>query len=76
MKIDDVKRAAVFAILMQNGEGVLYKSPEYMVEKFEKAMTLDIEFIAQLLDSQNSAILESWLKRWNVEERDEVHAYA
>lgn len=75
MKIDDVKRIAVFAILMQNGEGVLYKSPEYMVEKFEKAMDMDIVLIAQLLDRQNRAILDQWLERWSIEEREEVRAY-
>jgi len=71
MKNDDVKRAVAFAIL----EGILSKSPEYIIEKFERAMTVDITFVAQFLDGSNRAVFNQWLKRWAAEEREEANAY-
>jgi hypothetical protein len=59
----------VFAILMENNDGILGKSPGYILEKFEAAQTLGIPNgdwagAGGLLDTPNKAKLQGWLGRW------------
>lgn len=58
-----LKQLVVFAILMENGEGVVDKSPDYIEEKHVVAlMTNEPE---TLLDPSNRAKFERWLERWS-----------
>lgn len=60
----NVKRLVAFAILMENGEGVLTKSPKYIREKYKLAMTLPLDLLIQLFDQPNSAKYFKYLKKW------------
>ena len=54
-----MKRAWVFAILMQNIEG---KSPDYLMEKWEGVFVTDEP--EWLLDPVNIAKFRAWQKLW------------
>jgi len=58
----NIKQAVVFSILMENGEGILDKAPDYIMEKVQ-AVTLAPEPTFQL-DRANYAKYLQWLKRW------------
>lgn len=58
----DVKRLVVFAILMENGEGIVDKSVDYICEKYELA--LSTPYPEQLLDLGNKRKLERWKRIW------------
>lgn len=64
------KQALAFVILMENGEGVMGKSPKYFMEKLS-AMEYNSE-PEGLLDEVNQSKLAAWMKRWKVNEDDEV----
>ncbi len=58
----DVYRGVIFAILMQNGDGIMDKSPGYIDEKLfacEREPQPEL-----LLDEHNRRILENWLSFW------------
>jgi hypothetical protein len=58
----NLQQAVVFAILMENGEGIIDKSPDYVLEKLNSA-----EHLAEprmLLDFQNSVKFEKYQQRW------------
>jgi hypothetical protein len=57
-----VKRLVVFAILMETGDGIADKSPDYILEKFDAAT--HVPFPDELLDSNNKIKLQRWLKTW------------
>lgn len=59
-----IRQALVFAILMENNDGVLGKAPSYMEEKLNSAGSLDEPEC--LLDSQNLAKFNEWQKRWQI----------
>jgi len=63
----DIKRLVVFAILMENGEGIIDKSWDYIAEKYELA--LSVSYPEQLLDPSNRSKLEKRLKTWGTEAR-------
>ncbi len=55
----------VFSILMQNHSGeILSKSPSYIMEKFNSAMSLGVNNAECLLDKANLDIFKSYLERW------------
>lgn len=58
----NLKQAVVFAILMENGDGILGKAPSYVWEKLMSAGTM--EDPEHLLDFGNTAKLEQWVVRW------------
>ncbi len=58
----DVFRGVIFAILMQNGDGIMDKSPDYIDEKLD-ACERDPQ-PELLLDEHNRRILENWLSFW------------
>ena len=64
---DQILRAAVvFAILMQNNDGILGKAPMYVLEKWHMVREMEERGSdpANLLDSANLAKLKAWEKRW------------
>ena len=62
----DIERLVVFAILMENGRGIVAKSPEYIDEKYELAMRTVHPW--RLLDINNQRKLDKWVKTWRREE--------
>lgn len=59
-----VKQLVAFSILMQNGKGILVKSPDYIAEKFELASMASDEYLPQLLDQMNKSLYQRYLKEW------------
>lgn len=57
-----LRKLVVFSILMENNEGILEKSPSYILEKFYTAMGLKEP--EQLLDFSNRDKLEEWYRKW------------
>jgi len=58
----NIRQAVVFAILMQNNEGILSKSPDYLLEKLRTCGGYCVpEFI---LDSGNQAIFYEYAKKY------------
>ena len=58
----NLKQAVVFAILMEHGEGILGKSPDYIFEKFN-ACDKDPDPCG-LLDNDNLMKFRQWKDRW------------
>ena len=56
------EQAVVFAILMQNGDGILTKAPHYVQEKAQ--MAFGTATPEMLLDENNMAIFRQWKERW------------
>jgi len=57
-----VKRLAIFCTLMQSKEGILSKSPKYLLTKFEVIMT--VPYPENALDWENKRVYERWLETW------------
>ena len=63
MMIDDrIRRLVIFAILMENGEGILRKSKSYIDEKYYQAM--NVTFPRELLDVGNKRKFDRWVETW------------
>ena len=61
-KASFVERLVAFAVLMENGDGIVDKSPEYILEKYHQATRVpDPE---QLLDPHNLVKFVKWMNRW------------
>jgi hypothetical protein len=58
----NIKQLVVFAILMENNDGILGKAPSYLLEKYEACKLLPNP--ESLLDSQNKAKFKDYLKTW------------
>lgn len=56
----DLLKAVCFAILMENNEGIMGKSPSYVREKFQSACP-------EILDEYNKRKLIRWAEDWGVE---------
>jgi hypothetical protein len=68
-KLDkDVLQGVVFAILMENNDGILQKSPSYVYEKWLAVRNLPEP--ENLLDGCNQAKLNEWKMRWVRESSD------
>ena len=68
----NLKQAVVFAILMENGEGVVSKSPNYIIEKLasleyndEPEGLLDLGNLAKYREWENM-----WIKKFEKKEED------
>lgn len=60
-----VEQLVVFAILMENNEGIVGKSPDYILKKFKTCELLKhIDWLKQELDPGNQVKLEKWVERW------------
>jgi len=61
----ELKQAVVFAILMQNGAGIISKSPFYIMEKLRSCeATSERKYLRCLLSVENFAKLEDWERKW------------
>jgi len=58
---EELTKALVFAILMENGNGILDKSPSYIMEKWEMVKDGMCE---GLLDFINAGKLREWKEKW------------
>lgn len=63
---EKLKRLVAFAVLMEKHEGILMKAPYYVLEKFELAMGQPVDLLTQLMDNENKAKYEEYLKRWKI----------
>jgi len=65
VKMDEaLKRATVFAILMQKGDGLTSKSPDYVFEKWYASQ--NVEEPESLLDPHGLQQLVEWAIKWKV----------
>jgi hypothetical protein len=62
----NLKQVLVLLVLMENGSGVLGKSPNYIMEKMA-SLEYDTE-PERLLDEANLAKLRQWYERWMKDE--------
>lgn len=67
--MDEVNKAVVFAILMENNRGIVDKAPGYVMEKWAIVKTMDNP--ERLLDSNNLKKFEDWKYRWHVSQPEE-----
>lgn len=65
----NLRQAIVFAILMENGDGIVGKSPGYIEEKEETVVMC--QYPERLLDSANMKKFKKWQERWKVEFEEE-----
>lgn len=63
MKEFSLRGAVVFAILMENNDGILGKSPDYILEKLNSAQFLDEP--ESLLDFPNMTKFTEWQNKWH-----------
>lgn len=60
------KNILTFCILMENGDGIMDKSPSYIEEKFKKyCIHNKDESYLWGLDSKNAIKFERYIKKWN-----------
>lgn len=60
-----LKNIVAFCILMENNDGILGKSPDYIMEKFERyCLSVDTNTHKWGLDFINTRKLETWIERW------------
>jgi hypothetical protein len=66
MKVSDnqLKNIVAFCILMENGEGIESKSPDYILEKFNRYCFNQNEDFLWGLDGSNKIKLDNWMKKW------------
>lgn len=64
----NLREAVVFAILMENGEGILNKAPLYILEKMK---AVDMGIPECLLDSPNMQKFQEYQNRWGSLIKDE-----
>jgi len=54
-----------FCIIMQNGDGIISKSPSYIKEKWEQYLRKStFDNMRGILDSKNQKKFEEWLSNW------------
>ncbi len=64
----ELKSAVVFAILMEDGQGIIGKGPGQIMEKLRSCEAIsEREYLRCLLNVENFAKLEDWEKRWEQE---------
>ena len=66
MDIEFVKRLVIFATLMENGEGIISKSPGYIAEKYISIVKPELSeiYARGYLDDINQSKYDRWLKIW------------
>lgn len=61
----ELEQLVVFAILMQTGDGIMTKTPRYILEKAELcALSKTRDPLRGLLDMQNCALYDAWIEEW------------
>lgn len=63
-KYNELLDIVAFCILMENNEGILGKSPDYLMEKFNRYVGKKEDSFKWGLDSSNTRKLESWWGKW------------
>lgn len=54
-----------FAIIMENNEGIMTKSPRYIKEKFSFCMEVtNPKHVRSIMDSSNRAKFDAWRQQW------------
>ena len=65
IETNQLKNIVAFCILMEYRDGILFKSPEYIVEKFERyCETKNEDQTGWGLDHTNRTKLSDWIDRW------------
>jgi len=64
MNKKELRAAVVFAILMENHDGIVDKSPGYILEKLASAKSYDEP--EALLDNNNLSKFKKWADTWKV----------
>jgi len=64
-KTNLLERLVIYSILMESDEGITSKSPEYIMEKFEAALT--VPYPKSLLDITNRQKFDEWQRNWKKE---------
>jgi hypothetical protein len=64
MNKKELRAAVVFAILMENTDGIVKKSPGYILEKLSTTKGYDKP--EMLLDLNNLAKFKKWMDTWKV----------
>jgi len=59
MTDQEIQNIVAFCILMQNGEGILSKSPDYIEEKYKVCIKG-----GKPLDSSNQQKFDQYIKTW------------
>ena len=65
----NLRQAIVFAILMENNDGIIGKHQSYIEEK--KNVVEKMEYPENLLDSGNLAKFKNWQERWGIKFEEE-----
>ena len=60
--VTELTRLVIFSILMENGDGIIDKSPEYVLEKFHSAK--DVPYPTELLDWSNKRKFKRYCELW------------
>jgi len=63
-----LRQAVVFAMLMEEGEGILGKAPSYVEEKLTACESLPDNLLVQLLHPSLHGKYHEYLTRWRSEE--------
>ena len=62
-----LEQLVTFAILMESGGGILNKSPDYILEKFEACSQFNsVPFLRTLLDKASQAKFDTWMRKWGL----------
>ena len=59
-----LKQLVCFCIRMEQDDGIIGKSPGYVLEKYEQAMGM--ENPENILDSENTAKFNEYKKKWKI----------
>jgi hypothetical protein len=60
-----VEMVVAFCIIMQNGEGIISKSPSYIKEKWDQYLRRsEFDNLKGIFDSENQKKFEEWLSVW------------
>ena len=59
-----LKNIVAFCALMQNSNGIIGKSPDYIEEKFTRYCLSKRDESEWGLDTQREALVAQWVERW------------
>ena len=69
----NIRNIVAFCILMQNGKGIMGKSPVYIKEKFKHyALSNDEDSYKYGLDKRNEDLMIQWLEEWHNNQYDKM----
>lgn len=64
MTQNELKNLIVFCILMENNDGILGKSPDYIIEKFERYANRNDDSYNWGMDRNNQKKFDDYIKKW------------